>query len=227
MDTRPSQENRLCIGCNDHRSLFVSFPLGSISQNQSSREAAYPTRPARQYSHCCYHYRRQNSRGQHPRSDKLGSRSCLFNGPWISGFLPAVQHSSIRGFLRHKSQKAIQIQTTYFHTCQQDPRSEMRSDSHTGKLLSKERLSRTTAPHTLFRYHQPEPFDISYKQLSAIRLNDSRSLSMPLASRTLLPLDQAAPENKGFLRNFGKCRKNSDMDRNFHLCTGRYYQKAS
>jgi hypothetical protein len=38
-----SQENRLCIGCNDHRSLFVSFPLGPISQNQSSREAAYPS----------------------------------------------------------------------------------------------------------------------------------------------------------------------------------------
>jgi hypothetical protein len=50
---------------------------------------------------------------------------------------------------------------------------------------------------------------------------------MPLAGGIVLPVDQAASENKGFLQHIGKRRENPNMDRNFHLRAGCYYQKAS
>jgi len=56
--------------------------------------------------------------------------------------------------------------------------------------------------------------------------HNSGSLQMPAASRTLFQVDQATSENQGFLWNLGECNKNTDMDCNFYLCSGSYYQEG-
>ena len=50
---------------------------------------------------------------------------------------------------------------------------------------------------------------------------------MPLSNRTVLHMDQAAPEKQVILLHYRKCRQNSNMDRYLHLCAGSYRQETT
>jgi hypothetical protein len=60
------------------------------------------------------------------------------------------------------------------------------------------------------------------QQLCVIGDRHRRPLSLPLASRTLFQVDQAASAHQGILRNQRERPENSNMDRDFYLRPGRY-----
>jgi hypothetical protein len=222
----PIYEFRKCVERYDDRSLPIAFSLGSVSQAQGGSQASHIARSAGQHSHSNNHYRRQNSRSQHPRSDHLGSRRDLFDGSRIFEFLQAIQHSPVRRLLYHQSEKKIRLQTASFNAGRQDARREIRSSRYAKKLLSETEISRMITAHSLFRSHNEKTSDFPNQQFSPLCSDYCRPLSVPLAGVTVLPLDQAASEDKGLLRHIGKCRKNAGVDRDFCLCIGCHCQKV-
>ena len=94
------------------------------------------------------------------------------------------------------------------------------------KLLPETEISRAIAAHSLFRFHNTKASDFPDQQFSSLCSDYCQPVSMPLAGGIIFSLDQATLENKSLLWDIGKCRKNSNMDSNFRLCTGRYYQKT-
>jgi hypothetical protein len=130
-----------------------------------------------------------------------------FDGSRISGFLQAIPYSPVRRLLHHQSEKTIRLQATSFNACRQDPRREIRTSRSAEKLLSETGISRTIAAHSLFRFHNAKPFDFPHQQFSSLCFDYCRPLSMPMAGGTVLPLDQAAPKDKGLLRYLGQCRE--------------------
>jgi hypothetical protein len=53
------------------------------------------------------------------------------------------------------------------------------------------------------------------------------ALSMPLASRIIFQMDQAASSDKGFLWHIRKCGEDSNLDCNISVCSGRHNKKAA
>ena len=65
-----------------------------------------------------------------------------------------------------------------------------------------------------------------YQQLRLASIYDHRTIPLPLASRALLQMDQAASANQSFLRNFGERGQVTNLDRRLCLRSGRHRQKA-
>ena len=54
-----------------------------------------------------------------------------------------------------------------------------------------------------------------------------RPVQEPLAGGTFLQVDQAAPPDQGFLRQFRECREDADLDRSVGLRAGRYHPEEA
>ena len=104
-----TQPDRLRIGCNDHRPMPITFPVGSIPTTQIGRQASHAARSARQYSYRGYRHGRTDPRSQHPRSVDLGSRRHLPDGPRLSRFPKTLPHASIGSFLCDSGQTTIRL----------------------------------------------------------------------------------------------------------------------
>ena len=65
------------------------------------------------------------------------------------------------------------------------------------------------------------------QQLCLASLYDHRTIPLPLASGTLLQMDQAASANQSFLRNFGKRGQVTNLDRRLRLHLSRHRQEAT
>jgi hypothetical protein len=174
-----SKENRLRIGCSDNRSLPVAFSLGSLSQTQGRSQTAHSARSTRQHPHSNNHYRRQNSRGRHTRSNHLGSRRDLLDGSRLSGFLKPIKHPPVRRLLHYQSKKTIRLQTTSLNASRQDPRSEIGSSHYAEKLLPETEISRTIAAHSLPRSRNKKASDLLNRQFPSLCSDYYRPLSMP------------------------------------------------
>ncbi len=85
-----SQRDGLRPRRDDHRFVPVGLPLGSVSHDESRCQTAYPARSAGQYPRFYPYQRRQDARGQHPRSVAAGGWRVLCDGPRISRFREAL-----------------------------------------------------------------------------------------------------------------------------------------
>jgi hypothetical protein len=65
------------------------------------------------------------------------------------------------------------------------------------------------------------------QQLHSLGSGHCRALPLPLASRTLFQMDQAAPAHQSVLWDKRQCRQNSSLDRHLSLRLGGNYQKAT
>ena len=98
----------------------------------------------------------------------------------------------------------------------------MRSDCRPQRILCKKGLSRKTPAHPLLRFKEQQNARVSDQQLYPAGHNDCRSISLPMAGRTVFQMDQAAPQNQSFLLHHRECSQNPDLDRHLRLCLGRY-----
>jgi len=80
---RRSERDGVRARHHDDRLVSVGLSMGAVSACQSSGQTAYAARLARQYPGLYSHQRRQNARGQHPRSVAARAGSILHRGSWL------------------------------------------------------------------------------------------------------------------------------------------------
>jgi len=121
----------------------------------------------------------------------------------------------------------LQLQETVLSYHRQIDKDSMRPDHRTPEFLCPEELPGKTTDNPVSRCEYQQKAGLSHQQFSASGKNHCGSLQMSVASRTLFQMDQAASEDQGILWYHLKCCQDSDLDRNFHLCSGSYHQEGS
>ena len=106
-------------------------------------------------------------------------------------------------------------------------RNPLRSDYCAHRHQLEERLSSAVATSQILRQQKQQDFQLSDQQFYHSSTDGSRPLSLPLAGRTVLQVDQAAPENQIIFRNIRERGEESDMDCRLNLCAGGHHQKAA
>lgn len=98
-----------------HRSVSVSFPMGSVSIHQVSCQTSHPARPTRQYSNVYSYLEWKDARCE--CAGYLDSRSWgfLHHGPGLSGFRKTIPHRSGERVFRHSSKKKMVYRRQYSH----------------------------------------------------------------------------------------------------------------
>ena len=205
-----------------HHNRSVSFPVsvGNIPQEKGSSQDAYTPGSAWQYSHRGYHYSRTRSRCQYPRSAHNRSWCHVYHGSRLSRLRSTFYDPSDFGFLRYTSQAQLQLQETVLSHHRQINRDSMRPNHCAPELLCPKELSGKTTENPVSRCEYQQKAGLSYQQFYASSKNYRRALSVPVADRTVFQMDQTTPENQSLLWHLGKCDKNTDLDCNFHLCSG-------
>src|SRR5271157_575500 len=219
--------NSIRPGFHHHRSVFVSFPLGHFSKEQGRYQASYPSGSEGQYSHCSHRYPRKNPRVQRPRSDCRRTRRYLYLRSWLSRFCTSAYGTTGSRILYHQGQEQLPVYQALFPERRQIQRGAMRSDRYPHKLLCQERLPVETQESSLLRFRSQQAPGVPDQQLYTLGKDHRRSLQMPMADRTVLQMDQTAPEDQGLLWHLGECRKDPNMDCYLRVCSGSYSQKRT
>jgi len=221
------RSNRLCFGLHPDRFMPVPFPVGQIPKAKRRDQIAYPFRPARKHPLPYYYYPREDSRCDHSRSNELRTRSVLHLRPRISGFRSPSQDPSSRCLLCDPSQKQFPVQTPLFSTGRQIHWRSMRPDHCPQGVLCQKGLSRQVETNPLFRCHPEQMVCLSNQQLYIARFDHRSALSIPMADRIVLQMDQTASSNQSFLWHKRQCRQNPNLDRYHGLCAGGHRQKTT
>jgi hypothetical protein len=88
-------------------------------------------------------------------------------------------------------------------------------------------LSAAITSHQVSRREHRQDIQLSDQQLCHPGTNSGRPVSLPLAGRTVLQMDQTAPAHQIFFRHVRECGEDSDMDCHLRLCAGRHHQEAT
>src|SRR3990172_6675857 len=131
------------------------------------------------------------------------------------------------GILRDSGEEQLRFQTPVLPTGGQIDWGTSRPDHYRHRFLHAERLPRQTATHLLPRCRNEQASGLSDQQLHAPRAGDCSTLQMPLASRALLQMDQAAPADQSILWDHRERGQNTNLDRHLRVCPGRHFQEAS
>jgi len=222
-----TESNGLRPRLHHRRSVSVSFSLGQVPSPQSRCETAHPPGPPRKYPLPRYYYLWQSSRRQHPRSVDLRTRSLLYYRPWVSGFRSPLGYPPSIGLLGHPGPKQLQVQASLFSTCRQIHRGPVRPSCDPGRLLFQKSLSRQTPTYSLLGHRPKQTVRLLKQQLYPICIDHRPAVSVSLADRDLLQMDQAASLHQSVLWNHPECRQNSDLDRHHHLRPGNHRQETT
>ena len=93
-------------------------------------------------------------------------------------------------------------------------------------FLCRQVVSRKTPARPLLRSRKQQTLMFPDQQFSATSFDHCPTLQMLLASGTIFQMDQATPENQGFLRNLRERGQDSGPDSCLDLCAGGHSQKA-
>lgn len=149
---------------------------------------------------------------------------------WLPGFWKAFQYGSGRSIFRHPSQVQYCVPTpllTSHKFCRSIQRSKMRSGHRTDWRQRKGRLPSVATTDQIPRQQHRQDLQLPDQQLHCPCTDSSRSVSLPVAGRALLQVDQTAPENQSFLRNLRECSEESDLDCHLGLRARSHHQKAA
>jgi len=216
----------LCPRFNHHRPVPLPLSLGTLPESQSRHQASYLTRPPGFHPHIYCGYRRKNSRCQ-PHGCCPHTSPCRpSHGPWIPRLRTPLPHPSDPRLLCHPRQNQSQVPENLIPAHRQKHRSPVRPDHCPDRKSLQNRLSRTAAPGTILRLRAEQKTLLSDQQLLSQRQHGSRHLPLPLASRTILQMDQGTPPNQSFLRHLTKRSQNPNLDRHQCLSLGSNHKKA-
>src|SRR5271168_1486626 len=177
----------------DDRSVFVGLSLGAVSFDEGRRQAAHVARSARQYSQLYSYLRRQDARGQRARLAAAGAGGLLRDGSGIPRLRAALSSARSRQLLRDTRQVEPQGRASLLASGRSSERPDLRSDRDLERLLFAQRFS---CPVTSYQVPRSEDRQAPHLPNQPIRIAGSehrRAISLPLASRALLQMDQAAP----------------------------------
>ena len=218
--------NGLCPGFDNHRPVPGSLSLGTSSANARAQSNSIPFWICREHSIRVCYYQRESSRCQYPRQADHRSRGHLHHGSRLSRFRAPLQHSSCGSILCHSDKNQLQLITALLPDQSTNPPASnairsCRSTVTTAKKDYPEKLRRIR----LLRFKEQQNAGVSDQQLYPAGHNDCRALSLPLADRIVLQMDQTASPNQGFLWHNRECSQNSNLDRHLGLCLGRHREE--
>ena len=149
------------------------------------------------------------------------------DGPRLRRFPKTLSAASVGSVLCDSSQKAIRLSALVLSKGGQKDRLAMRSDCRTQQSYPQVWLSRAASPSALLRPGHSKTAGLSHQQLSLASSYHYSALSVPLASGTVLSMDQTASEDQSFLWHFGKRSANSGLDCYRRLRVGCHRQKTA
>lgn len=216
----------LCLGLDNHRSLFELVRLGAVSPSQSSREDAYTFGSAGQHT-CVYPYqRREDARRQRDGHHARRGRLLLYYGQRVCGLHQAVQAPSDRSLLRYSRQRQHECSTGLLRSCGQRQWNHVRSNGQIERALRDSKLPRTPSSNSAQRYRDWKDADIFDQQYDASALDDCSALQKPLASRIVFQVDKAASKNKTFCGYKRERSQDSNLVRSLNLCPHSNHKKG-
>src|SRR5664279_5050076 len=192
-------QHRLRLGCDDYRSVPLHVPLGQLQKDQGRGKAPHSAGFARQYPDLYLHLRRQAPRGQHPRPSSHRARSILHHGSGILGFRASLPFRVWWSVLPYPGQVEPEVPPAILTSCGSYHGSDLRPVGVANRTLSSKALPGETAPGEILRCGNRENSGFSNKQFCSTCSDHSRPLPLSLASRAVLQMDQAEPENQDLL----------------------------
>src|SRR6267378_1961700 len=219
--------NCLCVGLYYHR--FVSFvvSVGTLPTLERRRQDAHAARSARQHSRGDRHKTSQNPRNPRFRSTVAGTRRVLPSRQSLLGLRAPLHAHAMPGVFHYSRAKRFPLSLRGFADRGQKHRLALRSNRALGVLLSAARLSREYAPHPLLRSGNWSPADFSHQQFFLAHTPHSATVQVPLASRTVLQMDQATPAHQSVLRTLRERREGANLDGHHGLRAGGHRAQAS
>ena len=94
-------------------------------------------------------------------------------------------------------------------------------------FYSRQEYPEAVAPHRLSRSPNRQGAGVPDQQLHRTGADDCPTLSLPLAGRTVLQMDQTAFAYQSLLRHFRECGAHPSLDRHLRICPGGHRQKAA
>jgi hypothetical protein len=144
----------------------------------------------------------------------------------VSRLRTAVSPARSGQLLRHARQIEPEGRAPLFASGGSSERLDLRSNGDLEWLLFAQRVSRPVTAYQVHRSEDPQAPGILDQPIRVARLEHRRSVSMPLAGRTVLQMDQAASAHQGILRDFRKRSEDANLDRHFGLRPRRHRQEA-
>ena len=222
-----SEEHGLRVGRDHDRSVFESVRLGSVSQSQGGRQAAHAVGPAGRNPSVYPHQRRQDARSQCAGLHANRSWSVLRDGSGLLGFHSTLWLASSRRVLCNESQSQHERSTNLFQARRSVDRSRLRSNGIAQRVLRHATLPRELEAHTIQRYGKWEDFHLSDQQLRVAATDDCNAVQKSLASRIVLQMDQAAPENQEVPGQQRERRQDANLVRRVDLRTDCHRQEGT
>jgi len=206
--------------------LSVGISVGSVSFDQGSDQAAYAARPARQYSQLHPHQRRQAARCEHPRPDHSRGGRVLHHGSRLSRLHPAASLAPSRQFFRDTSQGEFALHSTILPADRPHLRHHLRPTGYADRLLFSATFPNDDQTHKDQRCRGQDA-GLLDQPPQPVGAKHRRSLSLSLANRIVLQMDQTASAYQVFLRYFRERGQVSNLDRSISLRSGRHPEKAA
>ena len=215
------------FGCDSNR--FMPFPvsMGKVSQDKSRRKNAHSSGSAWEYSDDNYCYSGEYSRSKNIGRIAFRAVGNLYYGPRLFGLFASLCHSKSVGIFCDTSKSQFGFQAFIFSADRQNDRNKIRSNRDYGWILFEKTLSLKTSAHRLCRCRKPQPLYFSYQQYEPSGGCNCRSLQIAVAGRTFFQMDKTAFENQGVLWDIRECRKDSNLDCNFGVCSDSHHKKAT
>ena len=170
--------------------------------------------------------RRQDARGQHPRSLDAGTGGLLHHGSRVSRFRAALSIPRRRQFLRNAGQVESEGQATLLARRGSFDWIDLRPDRCLHRFLCVQGLRCAAAANPFQRPGNWKDARISDQQLCLASADHHRALPVPLASGVVLQMDKAASSNQVLFWHHRKRREDANLDCRIRLRPGGHSEKT-
>lgn len=201
--------------------------VGKIPTTQRSHKTPYPAGFTLQCSNIYSHLRRQTPRGQYPRYNSFRARRLLRDGSRLSGLRQIEQPFTSFRILSDQGQIQFKMPQDLLPSGRQNNWLDQRPVSNVHRFLSSQRLSTQASSHQILRFRNRKNIRVSDQQFLFIPTDHCSIVSLSLARRAFLQVDQTKSAHQELLRNFGECRKNTNLDCHIGIRSCCYIEKTT
>ena len=213
-----SRQYRLCLGFYDDRPMSIRLSMGTFPENQRRGKAPYVTGFTRQYPNLHPHLRWKIARCERAGYPDSGTQFILRYGPWLHRLSTTIYSQPALDLLRNPRQVESPVSPSLLQSSRREPWSAVRSNHCADRRKCLSALPGETTPRKIPRRRHQQDARFSHQRLLSPCLHHRTAVSMPLAGRAFLQVDQAAPEDQSLFRSLRECSQKPDLDRCFGLC---------
>jgi hypothetical protein len=138
-----------------------------------------------------------------------------------------VHLASSAGILRHSWQIQSALSSRLLSPRGQVHGTVLRSNHCVDRAEGQQGLPAASATHQVLRCRTRQASGLPDQQLRFACADYRSALSLPLAGRTILQMDQTASADQAVLWHYRKCSEDADMDCNFALRLSRHREKTA